>query len=115
MPTDRIKKVNSLLEKEISKMIQKEIIFPNVVLVTLTYVDTTANLVEAKVFISAIPDARISQVVEILNKEVYNIQQKLNRMLNMRPIPKIRFVADKTESEAGRVEELLNELKKREK
>jgi len=32
--------------------------------------------------------------------------------LNMRPIPKIIFVIDKKQAEAGRVEELLRRLKR---
>ena len=49
MSINRIEKVNSLLEKEISKIIQREIMFSGGVLVTLTHVEATANLIEAKV------------------------------------------------------------------
>jgi ribosome-binding factor A len=114
MSTNRIDKINSLLEREISQIIRKEVFFPNGVLVTLTSVKATGNLIEAKVYISAFPDGKIDEVLKILNKQIYGIQQQINKKVNMRPVPKIIFVADKTESKAGRVEELLAQLKKEE-
>lgn len=107
----RIERVNSLLEHEISGIIQREIVFPDGVLVTLTHVDATANLIEAKAYISVFPEEKAEGVLKILKKEVYGIQKQIDKKLNMRPIPKIIFVADKKEAEAGNIEELLNRLK----
>lgn len=112
---NRIEKVNSLLEHEISKIIQREVAFPEGVLATLTHVEATGNLIEARVYISVLPEEKGSEVLEILNKEVYDIQQKINKKLNMRPIPKIIFVIDRKEAEAGKIEEILEQLKKQEK
>ncbi len=110
--TNRIDKVNSLLEHEISKLIYREVAFPDGVLVTLTRVYATANLIEARVYISVYPEEKSAEVLKILKKEVYGIQQEINKKLNMRPIPKIIFVIDKKEAEAGRIEELLQKIKK---
>jgi len=111
----RGKKVNSLLEREISKIIQREVAFPDGVLATLTRVDATPNLIEAKVYISIYPEGKASEAMKILDKEVYDIQQRINKKLKMRPIPKIIFVIDKKVAEASRVEELLSQLKNGEK
>jgi ribosome-binding factor A len=111
MSTNRIDKVNSLLEHEISKIIQREISFPDNILATLTHVKATANLIEAKVYISVFPEEKADEAMKTLKKEVYSIQQEINKKLNMRPIPKIIFVIDKKEAEANRVEELLAQLK----
>jgi ribosome-binding factor A len=112
---NRIGRVNSLLEKEISKIILKDFAFSPEILVTLTHVDTTANLIDAKVFISVFPDEKADAIVNALDKSVYDVQYKINRTLRMRPIPKIKFVRDKEISKAGRIEELLGQLKKEEK
>ena len=112
--SNRIEKVNSLLEREISKIIQREIGFPDGVLVTLTHVEATSNLIEAKVYISVFPEEKSTEVFKILNKEVYGVQQEINKKLNMRPIPKIIFVIDKKEAEVGRIEELLQNIKDKE-
>jgi ribosome-binding factor A len=115
MAKNRIEKVNSLLEREIGKIIQRDIFFPDGVLVTLTRVDTTSNLIETKIYISAYPESQIDKVLQILKKEVFDIQQKINKKLNMRPIPKIIFAKDQNPQKAGKIEELLESLKSQEK
>ncbi len=112
--SNRIQKVNSLLEKEISKIILRDFYFSGL-LVTLTRVDSFANLIEAKVYISVFPDKDIDKIVDTLNRGAYSVQQKINKLLKMRPVPKIKFVKDKELTKAGRVEELLAALKKEEK
>lgn len=120
--SNRIDKVNSLLEREISKILLHDFTFSPDILVTLTRVEASANLIEAKAYISVLftslkpeggggPDSKISKVLEILNAEVYSVQHKINRILKMRPVPKIKFVKDENISKAGRIEELLGKLK----
>lgn len=111
---NRIEKVNSLLEREISKIIARGFNFADT-MITLTHVDATANLIEAKAYISVFPEDKTNDMVKILNRGVYDIQKKINKMLNMRPIPKIIFVKDDKISKAARIEELLESLKKEEK
>ena len=112
--SNRIEKVNSLLEQEISKIIARDFDFTGA-LVTLTHVDATANLIEARAYISVMPEANTSHVIKVLNKGVYSVQKKINKKLNMRPIPKIMFIADENVSEAAKVEELLAKIKEQEK
>src|SRR3990167_1774723 len=104
--SNRIQKVNSLLKQEISRIILRDFYFPET-LVTLTHVDSSANLIEAKVYISVFPDKYIDKIVGILNKGAYGVQQKINKLLKMRPIPKIKFIKDRELVKAGRVEEIL--------
>jgi len=113
--SDRIAKVNSLLEHEIGKILLRDFAFNPEILVTLTHVDCSSNLIEAKVYISVFPEAKSDVILNALQKSVYDVQYKINRTLRQRPIPKIRFVKDKEISKAGRVEELLAGLKKDEK
>lgn len=107
---NRIEKVNSLLLQEIGKIIQRDFEFSPNILVTLTRVDASSNLIEAKVFTSVFPDNQAVIVVCKLNRAIYVIQKKIDKILNMRPIPKIKFVIDKNPRTAGRVEELLARL-----
>jgi ribosome-binding factor A len=109
--SNRIEKVNSLLEHEISKIIFRDFAFSPEILVTLTRVDTTANLIEAKVYISVFPEERAGPIINALNKSIYDVQHKVNRTLRMRPVPKIKFVKETEISKAGRIEELLAKVK----
>jgi len=108
--SNRLEKVNSLLEKEISKIILRDFNFQEA-LVTITHIDATANLIEARAFVSVLPEEKTDKIISILNKGVYSIQQKINKLLNMRPIPKIIFVKDEKIREAARIEELLEKIK----
>ncbi len=102
------------MAQEISKIILRDFAFHGA-LITLTHVDTTANLIEARVYVSILPEDKTDHAIKALNSQVYDIQQKLNKMLNMRPVPRIRFVQDPAIAEAARVEGLLAQLKKEEK
>jgi len=105
-------RVNQLIKKELAQIILREINFPKDLLVTVTRVETSANLIQAKIYISVLPINKNSQVLEILNHQIYDIQQKLNKRLKMRPIPRIIFVQEKKTQEAGRIEELLEKIHK---
>ena len=108
----RIQRINQLIKKELSQIILREIEFPQDVLVTITRVETSPNLIESNVWISVLPEEKLKRILEILNKNIYFLQQKLNKRLKMRPIPRIRFLEEKKTAEAGKIEELLEELKK---
>ena len=107
----RIPRINKLIKQEVSKILFREVDFPKDVLVTVTRVEATPNLIEAKVWISVLPENKKNNVMEILNRQIYNIQQKINRLLQMRPLPKLRFVEEKEIQEADKIEELLEKIK----
>ena len=112
--SNRLEKVNSLLQKEIGKIILRDFDFSGRI-VTLTHVNTTPNLIETRVYISVFPDTTVNQVIKTLNSAVVVIQQQVNKKLNMRPIPRIIFIKDDEIKQASRVEEILETLKKQEK
>ncbi|OQX00576.1 ribosome-binding factor A [Candidatus Parcubacteria bacterium A4] len=110
---ERVLKMNELIKKEISQIILKEYSgnFSDV-LTTVTRVETSGNLIEAKVYISCIPDPKSKEVLAELRREIYKIQQELNKRLRIRPVPKIIFVEDKMPQEAEKIETILEEIKK---
>lgn len=111
----RIPRVNQLIKKELSQIILREIDFPKDVLVTVTQVETSADLNIAKVFISVLPEDKTPLILENLNKQIYFLQQELNHRLKMRPIPRITFKEEKKILEASRIEEVLVKLNKEKK
>ncbi|MEA3344349.1 MAG: 30S ribosome-binding factor RbfA [Patescibacteria group bacterium] len=109
--SDRVQQVNSLIRTELSKILVREVDFSKNILVTITQVQTSSNIIQANVYISVIPEEQTDKVLQVLNKIIYSIQQNLNKRLRMRPVPKIRFLKDNRTSEAAKVEELLEEIK----
>jgi len=111
----RIQRVNELIKKEISQIILREVEFPKNVFVTVTRVETSPNLIESKVFISVLSEQDKSTVFTLLNRQIYALQQGINKRLRMRPIPKILFSEETRTVEAGKIEALLEKLKKEQK
>ena len=100
---NRIQRVNSLIKNELSQIILKEIDFPKNTLITIIRVETSIDLRQAKVYISVIPEEQTTRVCEILKRGIYNLQQELNKRLNMRPIPRIKFQKEGEVKKAARV------------
>jgi len=61
------------------------------------------------------PEKRSLDVLQILKRQIYDIQQILNKRLKMKLIPRIKFIEDKETRKAGKIEELLEKLKKEKK
>jgi ribosome-binding factor A len=112
---ERIPRINQLFKKEVGKIILEDIDFPENVLVTITEVDTSPNLIQSKIYISCLPEEKIDNVFKILSKQIYEIQKKLDKKLRMRPVPKIIFKKEKKTSEADRIEGILEKIKSEEK
>lgn len=108
---ERIPQVNQLIKKELGQILLREADFSKNVLVTITRVETTRNLIDSKVYVSVLPETQSQKILGTLNRRIFDIQQLLNKRLRMRPIPKIQFVEEIITREAGRIEELLAKIK----
>lgn len=111
----RIPRLNELVKEELGKILLREGNFPKGFLVTITRVETSVNLSEANVWISVFPEEQTGKIVAILNKRIYYLQQKINKILRMKFVPKIRFLIETKTKEAARVEELLQKIEKENK
>lgn len=109
---DRILRVNELIKKELAKIILKEIEWPKDVFITLTRAEATKDLSLVKIYISTFPESKNEEVLSTLNSQIFNLQKKLNKKLVMKFVPKIQFFREEKTIEAGKVEEILERLKK---
>lgn len=107
---DRISRINSLIQEKIAEILIREI-FVKDVFITVQSVDTSRDLKYAKIKISVIPFSQSKKALEILEKQLFNLQRILNQKITIKFVPKIRFVVDKIEEKVGRVEEILRNLK----
>ena len=111
----RIQRVNQLIKKELSQLLLREVEFPADTLVTVTRVETSPDLRESRIFISVMPEAKTARIIDFLNRKIYFLQQKINKRLKMKLLPKLKFLEEKKTAEAGKIEELLEEIKNKEK
>lgn len=114
MSAKRIAQVNEFIRKELASLLNREIEFPPGNLVTITKVDTAADLKAAKVWLSILPAEQQNAILHLLAKKRGHLQRLLNPRLRLRNTPVISFAIDETEERASRIEHLLDELKKRE-
>ena len=108
----RLEKLNQFIREEVSRIIDRELEFPEEMFATVTRVDTSPDKHYADVFVSLL-GSEPKKILEILEENVYNIQQKLNRRLRIRPVPKITFLIDEEEMRREVVEKSLGELKRK--
>ena len=108
--SERLLKLNDLLRDEVAKILLAELEKDDGVLVTVIGANVSPTLEHATIKISVFPTDKAGEVIKKIEKQIYHIQQMLNKRLAMRPIPKIRFEIDDTEERAGQIEEKLKNL-----
>ena len=108
----RIEQLNTLLREELAKILDRDIEFPAGTLVTVTRVDISRRVLDATVFVSILGSA-VKETWELLNRQIYFIQKTLNRAMQIRPVPKIRFEIDREELLREGVERSLSDLGKK--
>lgn len=86
----RIARINELIKQELGKIIQQELEFDNA-LMTIINIETSSDLGYAKAQISILPENKKGQVLQKLNSNIFHIQQRLNKKLKMRIVPRIEF------------------------
>ena len=111
MTTQRILKINKLIKQELGKIIFTDVDFSKNIILTITKVDTSADLRYADVFISVLPDEMDIEIEKKLKESIYFIQGKLNRKLHMKPLPRIRFMIDKSGEYVEKIGKLIEENK----
>lgn len=106
--THRPDRVASLIEHELSALLLRELEFPGA-LVTISGVEVTKKLDNAKISISVFPGERSEEVLKKLQFSQGSLQFKLGRILNIKPMPRIRFEIDYGAENAAQVEKRLLE------
>lgn len=109
MKSERQKKLNDLLRDEVGKILASELEADNA-LVTVTDANVSSTLEHATIKISVFPKNKADIILKKISKQIYHIQQLLNKRLNMRPVPKIRFEIDRSEERTNKIEEMLKNL-----
>lgn len=100
-----------MIQEKIAEILQKEIFIKDV-LITVQGVDTSKDLKYTRIKVSVMPFSQSEKVLKVLEKQSPNLQRILNKIIKIKFVPKIKFILDKAEEKAGRIEEILKSLKK---
>ncbi len=112
MPSGRQIKVERLLRDEISGMIRKELKDPRVGFATVTEVKVTADLREAKIYVSTVrgPEEALKMLEGLRSAQGWILGQLIRR-LDMKHVPQVRFELDPSFDHAQYIEQLIKQVK----
>ncbi len=112
----RIEKVQELMKQEISQIILQELKDPRIGFVTVTKVEMTGDLREAKIFVSVMEkDEALQDTLQGLKSSLGFIRREIGKRIRLRFTPEIYFVADRSLFYSSHIQELLNDLNTNEK
>lgn len=114
MKKNRLERVNSLLKEVISEVIQRDVQNPHITtFVTVTKVETSADLQHARVYISIIapPEAK-DKIIAALQSAAGFIAVNASKKVKLRYFPKLTFKLDTGLEKQLRIQELLTDIEK---
>jgi ribosome-binding factor A len=111
MPSFRTQKVADVLRREISDILRKEIKDPRIGFVTVTDVEVSKDIRNAKVFVSVMGDAGAKQEsLKGLNHARTTVQCMLGERVRLRFLPILHFCLDESIEYGFRIDTLLAKL-----
>ena len=111
MIPNRIKRVNEACKEALSEVLQKEIKDPRIGFVTVTKVEVTPDLHQAKVWISVLGDnEEVEENLRGMEKAKGFIRRELGRRVRIRYTPELKFYLDQGAETSERVQDLLHNL-----
>jgi ribosome-binding factor A len=108
----RIERVNTLIRREISELIQHELRDPRLdEFITVTEVDTTPDLKHAKIYISSMSGQQEEQkILGVLNSAAGFLRTALANKIRIRYTPELHFVWDNSIEHGDRIMRLIDEV-----
>ena len=104
----RVEKLQELIKQETGKMLLTDIKDPRIGFVTVTDVEMTGDLREAKIYVSIMGnDEQIKSSLEGLNSALGFIRREIGRRIKIRFTPEISFALDKSLDYSEHIQKLL--------
>ena len=104
----RIEKLQELIKQEMSKMLLKELKDPRIGFVTVTDVEMTGDLREAKIYVSVMGGAeQVKSSLEGLNSALGFIRREIGHRIRLRFTPEISFALDTSLDYGDHIQKLL--------
>jgi ribosome-binding factor A len=110
----RIERVNHLIRQEISELLRREVKDPRLNgIVSITQVETSADLKYSKVFVSCLcSDEKKREVLSTLISASGFLHNELKKRLNLRHIPELDFRWDCSIERGAHILEIIDKITK---
>jgi len=107
----RVGRVGEQIKKELSLILQSEFKDPRLGFITVTGVDVTNDLSQAKVYISVLgSEEQKEDTLKALAKGTGFLRGELGRRIRLRVIPELQFKFDSSVEYGSRIDQLLNKI-----
>ena len=104
----RIEKLQELIKQEMSKMLLTDLKDPRIGFVTVTDVEMTGDLREAKIYVSVMGDSeKVKSSLEGLNSALGFIRREIGQRIRLRFTPEISFALDTSLDYGDHIQKLL--------
>ncbi|MDU4959859.1 MAG: 30S ribosome-binding factor RbfA [Sporomusaceae bacterium] len=108
----RIEKVQEFIKQEISQIILTDLKDPRVGFVTVTRVEVTGDLQQAKIFVSLMGSAeQKAATLQGLQRALGFMRTEIGKRLRLRMVPELSLAADESLDYSVRIQKLLDEIK----
>jgi ribosome-binding factor A len=101
------------IRRDLPDILRKHIDLPSGLLVSITGVEVSPDLSQARIFFSVLGKHEIKAAAELehlLNGKRGVVRTEIARRLVMRQHPELKFIYDETPARAARIESLLNQI-----
>lgn len=111
MSSRRQRQIGELLHEEISQLLQREVKDPRLGFVTVTGVDVSPDLRQARVYVTVLGDkAESKAALAGLASAASYFRSILRHTLSLRYIPELTFKLDTSLEQGMRIEALLDQI-----
>jgi len=112
--TKRTSKVGENIRDALVDVFRQDLNDSRLAMVSIMDVEVSPDLHLARVFLSGLKEEETRQVVKDLTAQRGRVRHFLGQRIRLRVTPELDFRYDETSARAGRIEELLADIKKNE-
>jgi ribosome-binding factor A len=102
----KLPRINELILEELANAVNREVAMDGA-LITITYVECSPDLQQAKVGFSVLPDRLAGTALRRLTAATSQLIPLLRARIKLRKLPHLIWEFDATEREAHKIEELI--------
>lgn len=107
----RVGRVGEQIKKEISQLIQYEVKDPRIGFVTVTGVEVTGDLSQAKIYISILGnEEELQNTLVALEKAKGFLRSEIGKRIRLRHTPELIFKLDESIAYGSKIEKLLKNI-----
>jgi ribosome-binding factor A len=108
MKSNRTQRIGEQIRRELADLIVRDLRDPRIGLVTISDVDVSPDLAHAKVFFTVI-GAPATEAADGLNAAAGHLHNLLFKRLQMRTVPRLRFLHDASVEHGFEIDRLIDE------